>query len=288
MKRAILVILVCMFAFSGVAYANLIDGLVAYYPFNGNANDESGNANHGTVNGPTLTSAGFGNLGSAYFFDGIDDYVEIPNSPSLNPIDEITMAAWIYWEGPRYGTLATYDAQRIISKRGTGTYNSESYALWIDGAGGSEDIDEKNRGNIAIRFDAAYTPYHRQITFDYSLNESQWYHLAATYDGSLTRLFINGQEIMETAFTEDGREHFSGPISPSDHSLLIGDWYRTGDQADRHFNGIIDDIRIYDRALLETETQELASIAHSPEPTTMLLVGSGLIGLVRFRRKFRS
>ena len=51
------------------------NGLVGYWPFNGNANDESGNGNNGTVNGATLTTDRFGNSNSAYSFDGINDYI---------------------------------------------------------------------------------------------------------------------------------------------------------------------------------------------------------------------
>jgi len=59
-----------------VAFADLKDGLVAYYPFNGNANDESVNGNHGTVYGATLTTDRFGNTNKAYSFDGVDDYID--------------------------------------------------------------------------------------------------------------------------------------------------------------------------------------------------------------------
>ena len=59
---------------SGVfAQINLDSGLVAHYPFNGNANDESGNGNDGTVNGATLTTDRFGNANKAYSFDGVSN-----------------------------------------------------------------------------------------------------------------------------------------------------------------------------------------------------------------------
>ena len=61
-----------------VALADLNDGLVAYYPFKGNANDESGNGNYGTVYGATLTTDSLGNADSAYNFDGDYDYIAIP------------------------------------------------------------------------------------------------------------------------------------------------------------------------------------------------------------------
>lgn len=65
-------------------HASLQDGLVAYYPFNGNANDESGSGNHGTVHGPILNTDRFGAAGNAYDFDGLDDYIEIPDSDSMH------------------------------------------------------------------------------------------------------------------------------------------------------------------------------------------------------------
>ncbi|MGK5093653.1 hypothetical protein WDW89_16785 [Deltaproteobacteria bacterium TL4] len=58
------------------------NGLVAYYPFNGNANDESGNGNNGTVNGATLTTDRDGQTGKAYSFDGTDDYITITDNNS--------------------------------------------------------------------------------------------------------------------------------------------------------------------------------------------------------------
>ena len=60
------------------------DGLIAYYPFNRNANDESENGNHGTVYGATLTTDRFGNPDSAYSFDGVDDYIEVAPSSNLD------------------------------------------------------------------------------------------------------------------------------------------------------------------------------------------------------------
>ena len=61
------------------------NGLMAWYKFNGNASDSSGNGNHGTVNGATLTSDRFGNANKAYYFNGVDNYIIVPASPSIQP-----------------------------------------------------------------------------------------------------------------------------------------------------------------------------------------------------------
>jgi len=73
MRKLVLLLVALCFGLTIKAQVNLQDGLVAFYPFNGNANDESGNLNNGTVNGATLTTDRFGNGNSAYNFNGIDE-----------------------------------------------------------------------------------------------------------------------------------------------------------------------------------------------------------------------
>ena len=70
--------------------------LVAYYPFNGDANDESENDHHGTVSGTTLTTERVGNANSAYSFDGVDDFIQVANSNSLNIFNnDLTINMWL-------------------------------------------------------------------------------------------------------------------------------------------------------------------------------------------------
>ncbi len=80
------------FTIVGSALADLNDGLIAYYPFNGDANDESGNGNNGTVYGATLTMDRFGNTSSAYSFDGINEYINV--GQNINPGVEASFAMW--------------------------------------------------------------------------------------------------------------------------------------------------------------------------------------------------
>ena len=80
------------------------DSLVAYYPFNGNANDESGNGNDGVVNGATLTTDRFGNVNSAYSFDGVDDWINAPNSGLPDADESRTLTAWVKFNS--YGNLS--------------------------------------------------------------------------------------------------------------------------------------------------------------------------------------
>ena len=71
------------------------NGLVGWWPFNGNANDESGNGNNGTVNGATLTTDRFGNVNKAYSFDGVNDFLLIPSD-----ITDFSISLWFNFSAP--------------------------------------------------------------------------------------------------------------------------------------------------------------------------------------------
>jgi hypothetical protein len=99
-KKNLLLTAVIALGFSAITMAQVpsyvpTNGMVGWWPFNGNANDESGNGNNGTVNGATLTTDRFGNANQAYSFDGVDDYIKIQNSPNfLN--QEYSVSIWFY------------------------------------------------------------------------------------------------------------------------------------------------------------------------------------------------
>ena len=78
---------------SNTVIANINDGLVAYYPFNGDAQDSSGNSNHGTEHGGVSYIDGV--KGQAAKFDGVDDYVEIAYSDTMDVWPDFTVSAWI-------------------------------------------------------------------------------------------------------------------------------------------------------------------------------------------------
>src|SRR3990167_6219025 len=94
---AVLFTFVCILstlAHTKAAFADLKDCLVAFYPFNGNANDESGNGNDGTVNGATLTTDRFGNTDRAYGFDG-NDFMSVNDHASLDFDADFSISFWV-------------------------------------------------------------------------------------------------------------------------------------------------------------------------------------------------
>ena len=106
MKNTLLTLLFIISTSACFSQVNLDSGLVAYYPFNGNANDVSGKANNPIFNNATLTADYLGNPNSAYYFNGIDNYMQIPDSPTLNMANQMSITLWVkpmgYYTGPCY------------------------------------------------------------------------------------------------------------------------------------------------------------------------------------------
>jgi hypothetical protein len=211
-------------------YREQDDGLVAYYPFNGNANDESGNGNHGTVHGATLAVDRFGNSNSAYAFDGIDDYIAIPDNPTLEISEEVTLSAWV-------SVSSLEGGEGIVSKVWT---NSRSpWELGID------------TGTERLRFMGSSD--YRQPSYnaidDEPVRLEQWYHIAGTTSDGLAILYING--------TMAASEAYSGTLWENDYDVFIGTRWTHNQDSGHFFDGLIDDVRIYSRALSEAEVQAL-------------------------------
>jgi len=202
---------------------NLNSELVAYFPFNGNANDESGNGNHGTVMGATLTEDRSGNLNSAYYFDGIDDYIDIGNDSTLKMSDAVTISVWVNLD---YFPLSGW--HNIISDHSPSYNNGKIFRFQDNG--------------IEILLDAEGSPEAR-----YNLPDTIagiWQHLAATYDGNSVKMFVNGILV-------DSTERI-GTIAINPNPLLIG---KSG--FGEYFPGVIDDIIIYNVGLSNSQVADL-------------------------------
>jgi hypothetical protein len=115
-KAKMIALATTLLLMTGAAKADLNTGLVAYYPFNGNANDVSGNNNHGILNGGvTLSQDKLGNENSAYYFDGVSGYISVPNKKTLNPANQVTISLWVRLDNNINGWMP------LIDKGGTGS-----------------------------------------------------------------------------------------------------------------------------------------------------------------------
>jgi hypothetical protein len=220
------------------ATADLTEGLVGWWTFDegsGNiAADSSGNGNDGTLNGPVEWTAD-GKIGGALKFTGPYNYVQIQDSPSLDMTQEITIAAWINpsWTGNN----------RILQKSSGGGDNQ--YRLL------------KEWGDNMVFHLPGLSPDRLEFVGLPPLGE--WTHLAATYDGSSMKVYYNGVVV--------GEMEASGQLGTSDGTLCIGTKHETAPAGDE-FNGMLDDVRIYNRALSVSEIKQLGGdpLAGSPAP----------------------
>ena len=213
------------------------NGLVGWLPFSGNANDESGNGNNGTVNGATLTTDRFGNAGNAYNFDGVGDKIIIANSPNFilyrnnwssgnvtSNENSFTLSAWI---------LPIGDSSKcLFSKR-----NYTSFQSMI-----------KNNGTI-----------HNAITILDSINNNasinllnNWQNITIIWDFPTLKTYIN-------AMLVDSASNFSFISTANPSDFEIGYWDSNEPLPVHHspWDGKIDDIGIWNRALTECEIADL-------------------------------
>ena len=199
------------------------DGLVAYYPFNGNAHDESGNGNDGTVFGASLVSDRFGNFNSAYSFDGTDDRIIVNHDPSLNLGTAFTISAWVISD-------VTPASNNPMLAKGT-AFASHEYSLFF--ANGS------NKPWISLNGGAASN---QQVGPNMGVSTTDWLHIVGLYEAGVLKLYIDG--------VESAAANRAAPIATTSD-------LRIGALQSLFYRGLIDDIRIYNRALTEAEIQVL-------------------------------
>ncbi|OGH14905.1 MAG: hypothetical protein A2687_04640 [Candidatus Levybacteria bacterium RIFCSPHIGHO2_01_FULL_38_26] len=197
-------------------------GIVGEYGLDENSgtviNDSSGNSNNGTAqNGPVWSA---GKYGSALHFDGVNDHISIPNSPSLNPTN-ITVSAWIN------STASTADG--IIVNKGPSHYQLR--------------IVSGTTFRVVIDTDVGFT----QLNSSFNFSPNTWYHIAGTYDGSTVKAYVNGTQINSGALT--------GNIESGSDILEIGARFTDTSTPLNFFKGYIDEVRVYNRALTLSEIQ---------------------------------
>ena len=167
------IVMVCFF--SGFAHAGINDGLVAYYPFNGNADDDSGNGKNGTVMGATLTTDRFGNANSAFSFDGVDDYIDIGSFP-IN-FDYTTVSFWI----------KTTKGLNNLGVLTIGGLDKNIGGIQV-AVGNVLDGHTENKIKFAFR-DNKWTSAEGKYPFlesSTTVSDGEWHHITFVYDGNGT------------------------------------------------------------------------------------------------------
>lgn len=199
-------------------------GLVSHYPLNnvkkdGRVHDASPNRNDGTVVGDV--SVGGGQVGNAYIFDGSGDYVAIPDDPSLG-VENVTVSAWV---NPAGANNREY------------VFDGRDHNYYVKELDNTERIEFGVFGGGSLRRVVSPAP----------LAPGAWHHLAGTYDGENVRLYVDGALVVASAFSP-------APIDVSPGEARIGDYVGGG----YGYDGMIDEVRVYDGALSAAEIASLA------------------------------
>jgi len=239
------------------------NGLIAHFNFNNNALDISGQNNHGVVGGATLTTDIFGNPNSAYLFDGFNDNIEIPTYVNMSPTQGVTISAWIKTTSSS-GSPIIYE--RLETNMGFALRLNDDGQLRLSINGGVAD---------AVSQEVLIT--------------DKWYHVIGTYDaisGEL-KLYIYGDLVATNLYNQA----IDYSLEPRNSIGAYGSSYPGA-----YFNGSIDELRVYDKALDAYEVDVLFSSETSQQPVLGLddendendIVNShfNLLGQHNFNAKF--
>lgn len=226
--KTIFCLLFALTSFSIQSQGVIDSGLVAFFPFCGNAVDQSSNNNDGILyGGVTFVADRLGNPNSACHFDGIDDFIQVPNSNTLNDLtDNLTMSCWFYTKS--YDFTNNFWVS-LFSKSDSPTAPSRQYAMIYDIIG-------------RVWFDTL-TVVENQIIPTY-----EWHHLTMTYESFTVKCYLDGNLI--------GEEFLANGIEPNDLPLDIG---RDVCIVTEFHHGMIDDLRIYNRVLSNEEIAVISS-----------------------------
>jgi hypothetical protein len=216
----------------------LNNSLVACYPFNGNANDASGNNYHGTVIGATLGTDRFGNANSAYYLNGTSNYISVaPNYPDAT---KFSVSTWI---------------------KPSGNAASDGVILWDGNSLCGNDVVLVYKNNtISVRADKNGAtlntwspPTPDQVVVSPSLF-NQWYHVVWVMDSAQSYIYVNGTLVKTINVKGSGvGDHYT----PTFGAFNDGNTAPCGSPMTNFFDGGLDDIRIYNRSLSSMEVSIL-------------------------------
>jgi hypothetical protein len=236
---AMFIVLALSFFIAGTAYAGINDGLVAYYPFNGNANDESGNGHDGTVHGAALTEDRFGNKESAYSFDGVNDKIVVPDDGSFNVGKELTISLWIRFLKDPGCKTTSFVSKSAVYDIGPNTGYVFPY------------LNFRRCSAFGLLVHTGRWDFDRSFSFSDITAPYDWHFYASTYKDGSRKVYIDGKLVAD----DEQKYIYNNTITANNNDLTIGTQAGTNEWA----NAEMDDIRIYNRALSEFEIQELYS-----------------------------
>jgi len=241
LKNILLVIMVVLFIACGEESTesnsdntiSLSKGLVAHYEFEGNAKDSSGNGNHGKEYGGVSYVDGV--KGKAIAFDGINDYIEVKDDNSLDLINQFSISLWINPEENQKIFAGLVDKSHATNK------GASSWVL-------------QQASGVAGKYYLGYfngNPWSNDYGNDYFISTSTntWNHLVVIKNKNIVLYYLDGILV--------SKENNNDTTSKNNNLPL---WIGAVNGQDRNYNGKMDDLRIYNRVLNESEVKELYNL----------------------------
>ncbi len=232
------------------------NGLVGYWPFNGNANDESGHSFNGTTINTTLSTDRFGLNNSCYYFNGNNAYIDLPtNAGQISGATSFSISAWIETEVINSSIPQAIFTNWHMSTSPVGVpigfyftiYNNKIYSNYTSGQG---------------------------IGSNSNITQNQWHNIIIVYDGSQSvnsnreKLYIDGAEVQLDFSCLNCNVTIPNSIG------LLGTYSRIGARPNEFFKGKIDDICIWNRVI---SSDEIIGIYNNENTCQTLVINTGIL-----------
>jgi hypothetical protein len=229
MKLIIITVFTFVFFLTGMSEAGLLDGLVAYYKFDGNADDMSVYENDGTISGGVIFAKGIFN--QAACFNGTDGYVEAPHHSALS-LEQWSISVWVYPSAMPDDTVLVGRDDDLNLK-----YN---YALL------------QRSTNFDGQYETASSEFDHEVTARDIITD-MWYHVVSTRStNGEHKIYLDGVLVDSETWNDT-------PVQNTG-KLIIARYVDSYPLSDRFFTGCLDDARVYNRALSKTEVKDLYNL----------------------------
>lgn len=209
------------------------NNLIVHYSFDGNTLDASPNILHGEVIGAQLTTDRYGNPNSAYYFDGVDDYIDMGYDSRLKPMPPVTISCWIKFDAVEAGIFSN------------DIHDTRYYGIFIP-------VSTNNNISLQVGNGELIGPDSRKGEMTSTPGPGEWFHFVGVLDQSLNvQLYINGKKVQSTSVG------YGSSLVYSTGKCVLGLFDNGQNEPPEYLTGKLDDFRMYNRILSDSEIYQL-------------------------------